>query len=635
MLQDFRKVFKGQQALTGGLMLALAIGMLAYLAPSGGSHETPDSVVARVYGRDILKRDFDWLLLTMMRGVPKGQDAEAQLPMMRKYALQELMRRKIEEAQAERHGIVVTDGEVRERLETMLKGQPVFLQADGSLRPLADIESILRENGLSLRQWELESRAALQNRKLTQQAAASTPVDEAWLNRELRARYETIAFESVLLQPESAAVPDPGDAKLADFLKASGERFRQPARRVLQFVALDPSSMKEQPKVDDATLQRAYELKKSDYAKLFHASHILFKAASEPEFAEALKKAQALRAKLAAGLDFAKAATENTQDPSGKSNGGDLGWFGPGQMVKPFEEAVSALKEGEVSQPVRTQFGVHLIKRGSPVKSFEEAKGELLASITKEQFDSRAKAKLEELRKKGEFAAAARGLNLPITTSKPLLPPSPMEPGAAVEGLHSPGTVLSAAFAAKVGAVSQVLTAGDQLVVFRVKEELPAAVPPLAEIRDKVLAGWRTEESRRLLMEKTKAALAGGQLAALGGTVQAQTTTLQSYSELGKHPAVRTALLDGTEGKASVPVWTERGLWIGKVTGRTPMGPVDFEKRRMLVEILQKEAAQSLLEAEQSRMLQQGRLRPGFSSLWGRLDGIWLSELPDGPPVEE
>jgi peptidyl-prolyl cis-trans isomerase D len=623
MLQDFRKVFKGQQALTGSMMLALAVGMLAYLAPSGGGHETPDSVVARVYGHDILKRDLDERLRAIVQRMPRGQDLDAQLPMLQRYALQEMVQQKLNVELADRHGVVVTDAEVRERLEAMLKQQPVFLKPDGTLRPLSEIEPIFRENGITLRQWEHDARTALQGMKLARQIAASVPVDEAWLNRELRARYETVNFETVLVQPDPAPVADPGDGKLAEFLKASGERFRQPPRRVLQFVALDPAGMKDQLYVDDPTLQKAYEAKKSEYQQL-KASHILFNAKSDAEIPEAMKKAEALRAKIVAGMDFAKAADENTQDPSGVGKGGDLGWFSHGQMVKTFEDAASALKEGEISQPVRTPFGIHLIKlTGRRVKPFEEAKGELLNQITKERFSTRAKAKLEELRKKGEFAAAARGLNLPLATTKPLLAED-----TAVEGLPTPAPVLRAAFAAKVGSVSQVLSAGDQLVVFRVKEELPAAVPPLAEIRAKVLEAWKMEEARRLLAEKVRAAVAGGDLKAAGGSFASESKTLEAY-DLAQHPAVRAALLDAQPGKVCGPVWTERGLWAGKVVSRAPMEPVTFEKRKTLVEALQRESGQRLLMAEQSQLLQQGRLRPGFSSLWGRLNGIWMADLPE------
>jgi peptidyl-prolyl cis-trans isomerase D len=397
---------------------------------------------------------------------------------------------------------------------------------------------------------------------------------------------------------------------------------------VVQFVALDQTAMQDQLNVDDAAVKAAFEAKKSEYQQL-KASHILFNAKSEAEMGEALKRAEALRAKIAGGLDFAKAANENTQDPSGVGKGGELGWFSHGQMVQPFEEAANALKEGEVSQPVKSPFGVHLIKlTGRREKPFEEAKAELMAQISRERFATRAKAKLEELRKKGEFAAAARGLNLPLSTSKPFL----NDPSATIEGIPVAGQVVQAAFATKVGSVSPVLETGGQLLVFRVKEELAAAVPPLAEIRDKVLEGWRTEEARRALTEKTKATLASGDLQALGAPLP-DAKTIDAY-DLGKHPGIRAALLDTADGKLTAPVWTERGLWAARILSRTSMGDVDFAKRKAVLEVIQREAGDRMLQAEQQQMLAQGRLRPGFSSLWGRLAGIWVSEIPDQTVLE-
>ena len=85
----------------------------------------------------------------------------------------------------------------------------------------------------------------------------------------------------------------------------------------------------------------------------FGAKHILVRT---------LNEAVALRQTITEGLSFEAAATQNSLCPS-KANGGDLGMFGTGQMVKPFEDAVAGLKVGDLSQPVQTQFGYHLIKR--------------------------------------------------------------------------------------------------------------------------------------------------------------------------------------------------------------------------------------------------------------------------------
>jgi peptidyl-prolyl cis-trans isomerase C len=106
-------------------------------------------------------------------------------------------------------------------------------------------------------------------------------------------------------------------------------------------------------RVDEAALQAAYDAKYGNFegSPEYHASHILV---------ESQEEAQAIATEIRAGADFAETAKEKSTGPSGP-RGGELGWFGPGQMVAPFEEAVASLKVGEVSDPVETQFGWHVI----------------------------------------------------------------------------------------------------------------------------------------------------------------------------------------------------------------------------------------------------------------------------------
>lgn len=119
------------------------------------------------------------------------------------------------------------------------------------------------------------------------------------------------------------------------------------------------------------------------------ARHIL--VASEDE-------AKALAAKVASGADFATLAKEASTDAGSKADGGNLGYFSKGQMVPQFEQAAFALKKGEVSKPVQSQFGWHVIKledrRAKPPPPFEQVKGQLLASLIKQQ----AQEKLSALR---------------------------------------------------------------------------------------------------------------------------------------------------------------------------------------------------------------------------------------------
>lgn len=158
--------------------------------------------------------------------------------------------------------------------------------------------------------------------------------------------------------------------------------------------------------VDDAAMKKYYDEHKGDYEQI-RARHILIRAAGsampleagkkELSDAEALAKAQDLRKKIAAGADFAELAKLESDDTGSKQIGGDLNFFHRGQMVAPFEQAAFALKVGEVSQPVKTPFGYHLIKvEAKESKTYDEAKPELEKKLRPEL----AQKAIEDLEKK-------------------------------------------------------------------------------------------------------------------------------------------------------------------------------------------------------------------------------------------
>lgn len=144
--------------------------------------------------------------------------------------------------------------------------------------------------------------------------------------------------------------------------------------------------------VTDAEVEKLYKERiKNHDGREYHARHILVKSEDE---------AKAIIADLDKGGDFAKIATEKSTDPSGKQNGGDLGWFSADQMVEPFSKAVAKLKKGEITQqPVQTQFGWHVIKleetRKSPAPTLESLKEQLQMQAQNQRIDTY----LAELRK--------------------------------------------------------------------------------------------------------------------------------------------------------------------------------------------------------------------------------------------
>ena len=194
--------------------------------------------------------------------------------------------------------------------------------------------------------------------------------------------------------------------KLAD--SPEFKRHMEVARRKLLMAELLQSVGKKA--LTDEAMHKVYDdaVKQMGEQKEVRARHILIRAAPGDEKADkaAEDKIKATIARLKKGEDFEKVAKEVTEDPSGKANGGDLGYFTKDQMVPEFAEAAFKLNKGDISEPVKTQFGWHVIKvedsRVKPPPTFDEVKPQIENYVTRKAQAElvqklRAEAKIEKL----------------------------------------------------------------------------------------------------------------------------------------------------------------------------------------------------------------------------------------------
>ena len=172
--------------------------------------------------------------------------------------------------------------------------------------------------------------------------------------------------------------------------------------------------------VNDAAMKKVYQeaVKQMGEEKEVHARHILFRVtdpADEKSSKDAEAKSKTVIARLKKGEDFSKLASELTEDPSGKENGGDLGFFSKDQMVPAFAEVAFKLDKGQISEPVKTQFGWHVLKvedkRNRPVPEFEKVKDQVETYVVrKAQADLvtklRGEAKVEKIAPKADSKPA-------------------------------------------------------------------------------------------------------------------------------------------------------------------------------------------------------------------------------------
>ena len=167
-----------------------------------------------------------------------------------------------------------------------------------------------------------------------------------------------------------------------------------PEKKNLTMLIADQAKLEAAVNATDADLQRIYAQNQEAFRtpERVKVRHILLKTQGKPASEEAAIKAKAesLLKQIKGGADFAKLAKENSEDPGSAANGGDLGdWITHGQMVPEFDKAIFALKPGETSDLVKTQYGYHIVqtlaRQDAGVRTFAEVKGELAAQCKKQR----------------------------------------------------------------------------------------------------------------------------------------------------------------------------------------------------------------------------------------------------------
>ena len=266
---------------------------------------------------------------------------------------------------------------------------PLFAQ-DAAKDPV-----VAKVNGIEIRQSDLA---------IAEEEAGQLPA----MSPEAKQDYLVQISADLILVAKAAEAKKFGDTA-AFKRKMEFNRRKTLMEGLLQSVAKDA--------LTDAAMQKVYDeaIKQVGDEQEVHARHILIRAAAGDEKAgkEAEDKIKAVIVRLKKGEDFVKIAGELTEDPSGKANGGDLGYFGKGQMVPEFSDTAFKLEKGQISEPVKTQFGWHVIKvedkRAKAPPKFEEVKPQIERYVVgKAQSEMviklRAEAKIERLDKKAEPA---------------------------------------------------------------------------------------------------------------------------------------------------------------------------------------------------------------------------------------
>ena len=486
-------------------------GIQGYSRFTGGGNET----VATVAGRGITKAEWDAAhqaqVERIRRQMPTADVKLFDTPEMKTQSLDALVRERVMLAAADKLHFVTTD----DRLQRVFATDPqlAFLRnPDGSVN-----KDVLAAQGMSsemfaqrLRQ-DLSTRQVLSGLTGTEFAPVSTTaaaLDAMFQQREVQVQ----RFDA----KDQLGKVSPSDADVEAFYKdpKHAAQFEAPEQSSIEYVVLDVDALKKGITVSDEDLRKYYAENESRYTQPEErrASHILIKAeksASADERAKAKAKAQALLVELKKpGAVFADLARKNSDDPGSAQKGGDLDFFSRGAMVKPFEDAAFALKPGETSDVVESDFGYHIIRlttvRGGDKRSFDTVRGEIEAEVKKQLAQKRFSEMAVDFtnmvyEQSDSLKPVVDKFKLELRTAKDVKrTPSPETTGPLANA-----KLLTALFgndAVKNKRNTEAVETGaSQLVSARVVQYTAAHQLPLAEVRTKV---------RDLLMQSQAAALA-------------------------------------------------------------------------------------------------------------------------------
>ena len=467
--------------------------------------------VARVDGKDITQAEWDRAHqneVDRVRGQMPTLDIKLlDSPEARFATLERLMRDRVIAVSADKLRLTTSDQRLARELQQSSEIASLR-RPDGSL-DMERYRQLLGSQNLTPEMFEANVRADLSRRQVLAPLSASAITGTADADLALNAFLEKREIQIARFNTSDfAAKLSPTDTDLEQFYKANEKLFQAPEQASVEYLVLDADSLKKGIVISDADLKTYYEqnAQRLGTPEERRASHILIaspKTAPAAERAKAAAKAAELLAQVKKAPDtFADVARKNSQDPGSAPNGGDLDFFARGSMVKPFEDAAFAMKKGDISDVVESDFGYHIIKltdiKAGKQRSFEEMKPELEAEMKKQQAQKKF-AETAEIFTNAVYEQSdalkplAERLKLDLKTAANVT----RQPAPGATGVLANPKFLNAIFSPdaieKKRNTEAIEIAPGQLASGRIVQYTPARTRPFAEVKDVVRQRWVAE----------------------------------------------------------------------------------------------------------------------------------------------
>jgi peptidyl-prolyl cis-trans isomerase D len=567
-VRNNKKVVQGFLAL---ITLPFAFwGVESYVRNAGDGND-----LAKVGETKISRQQFDNALREQQDRMRQSMGASfdpkmMETPEVRQAVLNGLIDQRLLMLETFNKHLIVSDEGLRQAIASI-----PALQEDGKFS-MKRYEQVLAAQGLNQQNFEAQMRQDLALQQLIGGIGDTSIVSRSIADRLIQMQTQS---REVLELRIGAEMQMPQVKLAADaaqkYYDANPKRFEVPEQLKAEYVTLSMDAISAQTTVSDAEVTAWYDSHKDRFQQTEErqASHILItvdSSASEADKAKAKEKAESvLKEVKAAGANFAALAKKYSQDPGSASKGGDLGFFGRGMMVKPFEDAAFGLKEGEISGLVQSDFGFHIIKltsvHAASVKPMASVRADIEAEL-KRQTASRKFAEAAEAftnmvyEQSDSLKPAAEKFKLTVQSSD-WVKRKAVNPQDKAAKPFDNDKLRNAVFGEEAVKnkrnTETVEIAPNTLVAARVLEHKPASQVPFDKVKAEIEMFLRVQEAQAMAKKAGEARLAELQKDANTKVAWSPAKTVSRVDPRQVHPAAADAILKASVQKLPAFVGVE------------------------------------------------------------------------------
>jgi peptidyl-prolyl cis-trans isomerase D len=579
------------------ILFGIIIVVFVFAFGMSGFDTGQDPVLATVNEQIITRAEFEDAFQRAAEGLrstnPDVTTAQLQDPQFKQMVLGELINNRLLLDEAARLGVSASDDEVF----AAITRQSFFWNQAGAFD--RDVYmAALRSVRMTPAQFEANFKKEMiaeKVRDMVRKTAVATPEQTRqmfdWVGEEVRVDY-------ILSSPaDFASKVSVTAAEVEEFYAANEERFMVPEQVRVRHLLFTPKDLASRQEVSEEEIDAYYKansasLRQEEAVKAAHILILTKDSDTDEAKAEARRKIDDIHARAKAGKDFGALARQYSEGPSAVG-GGDLGWFGRGDMVPEFEEAAFATPKGQVSDPVKTQFGWHVIlvedRKDAREMTLDEVRQDITRAIAEEKASERVTDLLDQAMDRlvsgMTLEAVADELNMLAVTSRPmaeqgLIQSFGLTPEAAGVVMHL----------AKGETHKTPLSINGGYMLVEKVEDIPAAPLPLDEVREAITAAITQRKASELAMAEAQdilARLTGPEGEAAAAALKARITTSEPFDRQGNVPGLgqNQNLADAAFGTTDTawlpePFAMEAGVVVARLNEVVPASEATWEEQR-------------------------------------------------------